>query len=345
MPPFPLIRTALEDLLHDIRSARIAIVGDFCLDAYWFLDPAHEENSLETGLRTRAVREQRYSLGGAGNVAVNLDAIGVKSLSAVGVLGDDPFGPFLRGKLSDRRVNIDGLLLQQRNWSTHVYGKPHRDGREENRVDFGNTNKLSDSVSDSLLEHLRGALGKCTVVVINQQVTSGIHGSHRFRQALAAMITDHPDIRWILDSRHFIDAYPGTIRQINQVEALRLSGKSVTPGTPPDRETVIDACHLLHRRWGTPLIVTRAAAGTIVEDESGLTEISAAVTGEPVDPVGAGDSMLAGVAAALAASRSAPIGAALGTLVAGVTVAKLHQTGTASPEELLALYDRAFSHE
>jgi sugar/nucleoside kinase (ribokinase family) len=339
-----MTRSTLEDLLHDIRSARIAIVGDFCLDAYWFLDPGHEEDSLETGLRTRAVGEQRYSLGGAGNVAVNLHAIGVSSLSVFGVAGNDPFGPFLRAKLAERGVNVDGLLLQG-GWSTHVYGKPYRDGREENRIDFGNTNRLADSVSASLLEHLHGALEKCSVVVINQQVTSGIHGSHRFRQALATMIAGHPDVCWILDSRHFIDAYPGTIRQINQVEALRLSGKSVTPAMPPHRDTVIDACHLLHARWGTPLIVTGGAEGTIVEDESGLTEISAAPTGGPVDPVGAGDSMLAGVAAALAASRSTPVGAALGTLVAGVTVTKLHQTGTASPEELIALYDRAFSHE
>ena len=57
----------------------------------------------------------------------------------------------------------------------------------------------------------------------------------------------------------------------------------------------------------------------------------------PVDPVGAGDSLLAGIAAALAAGE-APLGAAeLGNFAAAVTVQKLRVTGTASPPEILAI--------
>jgi phosphoglycolate phosphatase-like HAD superfamily hydrolase len=56
-----------------------------------------------------------------------------------------------------------------------------------------------------------------------------------------------------------------------------------------------------------------------------------------VDTVGAGDSYLAGVASALAAGYSTEIAAIIGTYVAGVTVQKLFQTGTATPEEILAI--------
>jgi len=55
----------------------------------------------------------------------------------------------------------------------------------------------------------------------------------------------------------------------------------------------------------------------------------------PVDPVGAGDSMLAGIAAALAVGAKPFKAAELGSLVAGVTVQKLMQTGTATAEEIL----------
>jgi phosphoglycolate phosphatase-like HAD superfamily hydrolase len=56
-----------------------------------------------------------------------------------------------------------------------------------------------------------------------------------------------------------------------------------------------------------------------------------------VDTVGAGDSYLAGVASTLAAGYNIEIAAKVGTFVAGVTVQKLFQTGTATPEEILAI--------
>ena len=56
-----------------------------------------------------------------------------------------------------------------------------------------------------------------------------------------------------------------------------------------------------------------------------------------VDTVGAGDSYLAGAASALAAGYSMIDAATIGTYVAGVTVQKLFQTGTATPEEILGI--------
>ncbi len=67
----------LRDLLARIRSARVAVFGDFCLDMYWLLDPALSEVSIETGKRTTAVRREYCSLGGAGNIVANLSDLGV----------------------------------------------------------------------------------------------------------------------------------------------------------------------------------------------------------------------------------------------------------------------------
>lgn len=77
-------RELLSKIISDIRSVKIAIVGDFCLDAYWFIDESLSEISLETGRATTPIKEQRYSLGGAGNVANNITAMGVKDVRAFG---------------------------------------------------------------------------------------------------------------------------------------------------------------------------------------------------------------------------------------------------------------------
>jgi bifunctional ADP-heptose synthase (sugar kinase/adenylyltransferase) len=82
----------LQKILDDISSVRIIVVGDFCLDAYWFIDESMSEISVETNEATRPVSRQRYSLGGAGNVTSNLAALGVKDIMAFGVIGTDPFG-------------------------------------------------------------------------------------------------------------------------------------------------------------------------------------------------------------------------------------------------------------
>ncbi|TFH16069.1 MAG: carbohydrate kinase, partial [Lentisphaerales bacterium] len=73
-------------------SLRIGVLGDYCVDAYWLLDETAVELSLETGRPTHAVCAQQYSLGGAGNVAHNLAALGVGAVRAFGVVGDDVFG-------------------------------------------------------------------------------------------------------------------------------------------------------------------------------------------------------------------------------------------------------------
>ena len=50
----------LLEVLEKIRSVRIAIIGDFCLDAYWFVDESKREISIETGRTTEPVRIQKY---------------------------------------------------------------------------------------------------------------------------------------------------------------------------------------------------------------------------------------------------------------------------------------------
>ncbi|MBI2441635.1 MAG: carbohydrate kinase, partial [Lentisphaerae bacterium] len=72
-------------------------------------------------------------------------------------------------------------------------------------------------------------------------------------------------------------------------------------------------------------------------DAHGLREVPGLQILGRTDSVGAGDSMLAGIAAALAAQYDALTAATLGNFVAGVTVQKLFQTGTATPAEILAI--------
>ena len=115
----------LKELLQKISEVKIAVIGDFCLDAYWFVDKALSEISIETGRPTEPVKYQKYSPGGAGNVTNNLAALGIKDIRAFGVIGDDPFGTEMIRILEQTGINTRNMLVQKNNWSTHVYIKPH----------------------------------------------------------------------------------------------------------------------------------------------------------------------------------------------------------------------------
>ncbi len=326
----------LMDLLDRIRRANIGILGDFCLDVYLLMEPAASEASLETGLSTRPVRTQRYSLGGAGNVASNLQAMGATNLRAFGVIGRDPFGSELTRLLSAGGVTTEGLLTQGENWDTHVYMKPYEREQEQHRLDFGAFNELHTTTAALLLERLTEALPRLDLVLINQQIVRGIH-TREFRAELQAFIGRHPEKTFVVDSRHFPDDYAGSIRKLNAAEGARLLGKDGATFDQLDRREMESLASTLYRRWGKPVFVTRGEHGCVVYDQQGYKEIPGLLILSPVDTVGAGDSMLAGIAAALAVGAEPTQAAELGSLVAGVTVQKLMQTGTASPEEILKL--------
>jgi len=330
-------RQELEQILTAITRARMAVIGDFCLDAYWFLDTTSGEQSLETGRPVHHAHRQRYSPGGAGNVLMNLRSLNAGSLFAFGVIGNDPFGPALERQLAGQGIDTAGMLTQAETWDTHVYGKPYLGHEEQERFDFGTGNRLHDRTAERLINSLRSVLPHVDAVIINEQISSGIHASPTLQQGLQQLIHDHPAMLFLLDSRHASDMYDGALRKLNDHEAVRLCGTTRAPQEPVLVDEARTAATELHARWEKPLVVTRGQYGCIVSDDQGLHEIPGLLILKETDTVGAGDSMLAGTAAGLAAGLDLLAAAAIGGFVAGVTVQKLFQTGTATPEEVLAI--------
>ncbi|NOY79541.1 MAG: HAD family hydrolase [Kiritimatiellaeota bacterium] len=327
----------LEALLEQMPSAHVGVIGDFCLDVYWVLDLSRSERSVETGKTTQPVREQHYSLGGAGNVVANLAALRVGAISVFGAVGDDPFGHRLLRLLEACGADRNGMQVATGPaWQTLTYCKPYVGDEELPRIDMGNFNDLPDRLADAVLEALSAALDGLDVVIVNQQVLTGIH-TPRLRQRLRALIRRRTDKVFVFDGRHYTDSYPEAWLKVNGHEALRLSGTERDPAELVMRDEALTAGRRLHRRFGRPVFVTRGDRGCLVVLDSGVYQVPGLEVIGRVDPVGAGDSFLAGLGAALAAGAAPQEAAAVGNFTAGVTVRKLRQTGTATPEEVLEI--------
>src|SRR6056297_1324038 len=117
------------------------------------------------------------------------------------------------------------------------------------------------------------------------------------------MLAGAPEVERIVDSRDYADEFNGTLRKINLAEARYFGGTRGGEHSDGDSSAaeIEDLCRSLSRRWETPIVVTRGEDGCVVADADRIDTIPGVAMPRPVDPVGAGDALLAGMAAARAA--------------------------------------------
>lgn len=324
----------LEIALAPLHQVNAAVMGDFCLDAYWLFDTETVELSVETGLPVRRVRTQRYSLGGAGNVVANLADLGVGSVRAVGVVGTDLFGAEMLRILERYGVKTQSGMVVDPDWQTMVYSKPCSGPTEENRIDFGAFNTLGSKTIDKLVAALEQAAAASDVVILNQQVPAGV-SPPQVIERINGTIAKYPKTHFIVDARHRPHLYRSAILKLNASEAAQFLGKS------PDAcfsETEVRGLALsISQKTGKAVFLTRGEHGIVVAQNGAVQDVPGIQVLGDTDTVGAGDTVVSALAAALGSGQEPLVAARLANTAAMVTVQKLQTTGTATPAEILAV--------
>ena len=340
----------LDQLLNHFPNLKILVVGDFFLDKYLELDRRLSETSLETGLEAYQVVHVRCSPGAAGTVVNNLRALGAQVV-ALGVIGDDGEGYELKRALTAQGVDIESLMEVPGRF-TPTYTKPmmrEADGRlhELNRLDIKNRRPLPDELQARLVERLRALAPTVQGIVVADQVPEAECGvvTGRVRSALAALGQSRPELIIAVDSRRRIGLFRHVILKPNAREALQAVGSQPQEGVNgsaslQERAAVEAAGVALFRRTGRPVFITIGAEGILVVTREGVQHVPALPVTGPIDIVGAGDSVMAGVVAALCSGATPGEAALLGNLVASVTIRQLGTTGTASPDQVREQFTR-----
>jgi len=328
----------LQGLLSRFSDVNVLVVGDFFLDKYLILDRRLSEVSLETGLEAYQVVEVRPSPGAAGTVTSNFRALDVKVV-ALGVIGDDGEGYELKRALLSRGVDIAPLLECGGRFSP-TYTKPmlrELDGftHELNRLDIKNRTPLSAEVEDAILDQLHKVVPRVQAVVVVDQVQERNCGvvTDRVRDEIAALARVHTGVVFAVESRERIGLFRDIILQANRQEALR--------AVHPDREGEVDLVQAqecaaeLHRRTGRPVFITLGADGILLCDGESYQHIPGVPVSGPLDPVGAGDSVMAGIVSSLCSGATPTEAALVGNLVASITIQQVGTSGTASRAQVL----------
>ncbi len=333
---------SLKTLLSQFKDLRILVIGDFYLDAYWYIDKTRSTLSLETPWHTNPVVEQRYSPGAAGTVTNNLKALGVGTVYTLGVIGEDGFGQTLLTCLQERGCRTD-FMVSAPNWVTPTYLKPIHRGYEDvqtegPRFDIENQAPMSDSVEKAVLDALHTCIPQVDGIIIGDQMPHENLGviTNRVREELCDLAVVYPDKIFFADSRTRIGTYRNVIIKPNRFEAQRAlvpnwNGKIV------DIESAKKCAVSLAEQTQNTVFVTLGEEGILVYHNEQLTHIPGISNADKIDPVGAGDSVSAGIVPTLCGlgSEAAVEAAYLGNLVASITVTKIGTTGTATPEEVL----------
>lgn len=318
--------------LSRLAGAKVAVIGDHALDAYWDFDDAPGELSQETGLSTRVVSAQRYAPGGAANVVANLRALGAAEVRAIGVRGEDPFGSELARRLDALGADTSGLLVDPAE-QTLVFVKPLQGGAELPRIDFGVARAPGDATLARLAEQLRAAVDEGFAIVVNQQVATGLLARERAEliHPIFAPVLD----RVVVDSRHHPLAFGPAVLKLNRKEAFAIEARA-----PHDVTEARNLAARLCAKTGRAVHLTMGAQGVIVATPGACVHIEGVPLAGPIDPVGCGDTFVAALAAARCVGLGEVEAARLANLAAAVTVQKIATTGVATPGEIADLAAR-----
>jgi rfaE bifunctional protein kinase chain/domain len=318
-----------EDLIKIIKrfpEQRIVIIGDAIADK--FVHGSISRVSREAPVFI--LRHQRTETvpGGAANCAMNLAALGAH-VSLISVTGDDESGSELRAKLEAAGVDIEGVVVSDKVQTTTkvriLAGQSHSSKQQVIRIDYEGAPLGEEAIRSAILRRLEHAFAGANGIVISDY-NYGVVDARA-----AELIRKAADVPVLVDSRFRLSEFTGfTAATPNQEEVENLAGAPIS--SADDLET---AAKELKKRLGHhALLVTQGSQGmTLLEGDAAPVHIHAVGAQQAVDVTGAGDTVIATFALALASGASFTNAAHLANYAGGLVVMK-RGTATVSASEL-----------
>ena len=300
-----------------LAGVRILVVGDVMLDRYWFGDVSRISPEAPVPVVKVTYSEER--LGGAANVARNIVALGAQA-TLLSVVGKDEAGQALKRKLAEEP--IDARLHDDAAISTTV--KLRVIGRQQQllRIDFEES--PGHEVLAAKLEEFIERVPQCDAVILSDYGKGGL--THVGRMIAAARQTGKPVL---VDPKG--DDY-SRYRGASMITPNRAEFREVVGSWKTEQEFTAKAERLLAELQLQALLVTRSEEGMTLFGPQGRHHVPTQAR-EVFDVSGAGDTVIATLATALAAGADYQEAVELANRAAGIVVGKLG-TAVASVEEL-----------
>lgn len=319
----------LVELLDHFKNARILVLGDFILDEFVFGEISRV--SREAPVLILKYQETKTCPGGGANTVANIAALGAK-VTPLGVTGDDGGAEQLLALWPDDAVEKRFVIRDPSFRTTRkvriLAGSFHSYQQQVVRLDYESALTLGQQIELRILDSLRSLLPDSDALVISDyslgNLTSAVRGEAiRFAREL--------EIPVIVDSRDNPHKYPGAttitpnITEVEKTLDVRI-GRDLKKLEIVGREVL--------QTWDLRnLLVTRGKLGLSLIGPDQTLHLEAHGSEDAVDVTGAGDTVAAAYATALASGAPYEDAARLANVAGGLVVMK-KGTSTVSPEEL-----------
>ncbi|HPM76151.1 MAG TPA: PfkB family carbohydrate kinase [bacterium] len=320
---------ALLKLLAELPGHRVAVVGDLVADLFVY---AHAERvSREAPVLILEHEEDKVALGGAGNAANNVKALGGEPY-IIGVIGEDKDGDLVLATLRDLGLNTDFIIrdphLPTTTKTRIVASGLHTTYQQMLRIDRGLRHPASPETEKKLLAAIDEAAGVCEVMIASD------YGYGVFSDSVLGRVSAIGQSDWmkvLVDSRHrslqFQGAHLLTPNEPEACEACRMEIRN-------NEDVALAAERMRLGANADAVIITRGKQGMVLKTKGSAADfIGIYGTDEIADVTGAGDTVIATFALATAANAALPLAARLATVTAGLVVLK-QGTATVTPAEV-----------
>ena len=315
----------LTDAVHRLARTSVLVVGDVMLDRFVYGDV--ERISPEAPVPILTVERELAMPGGAGNVVRNLTALGA-SVAFVSVVGDDQDGSDLTGLIGGQ-PNVEPWLLVQGDRSTTVKTRFVSQGQQLLRSDREEVGPIHPKLGERLLRIAGDALAATSVTVLSDYAKGVLSGDIPARMIATARAAGRLVIVDPKGADYARYAYADVITPNRRELAL---ATDMPVGTEAELEAAAQHLRAVHH-FGA-VLVTRSEDGMSLVTADAVHHFPAEAA-DVFDVSGAGDTVVAALAAALAGGLALPIAARLANIAAGIVVGKVG-TAVARGTDLLA---------
>ena len=297
-------------LFEAFSKLKVLVIGDVMVDSYIW--GSVERISPEAPIPVVLAGKKEKRLGGAANVALNLQALGATPIPCA-MVGNDPDGDFFLNCLKERGISGRGVITS-RERPTTVKERVLSGSNQLLRIDTETDKSLSPAEQKTLLQHMKDLLPKCDVVVFEDYDKGVINATiiaETIREANRLGIPTVVDPK----KRNFLEYKGATLFKPNLKELREGLKIEIDPN---DREAIHAAAEALQEKLQAQMVmVTLSEHGVYIKNRQTTHQIPAHVR-RISDVSGAGDTVISVVACGLAARLAVQKMAAIANLAGGL---------------------------
>jgi len=311
----------LRSVVGQLRGCRVLVIGDVMVDEYMKCDVSRI--SPEAPVPVLEVKTHDMTLGGASNAAANIQALG-GSTTIVGVVGRDDTAEAMYGKLDHygivKRLVVDDARPTSK--KTRFVAQ----GQQIVRVDREQRTPVTGDVATAMKKMISSEMAGAQACVLSDYA-KGVITAEIARHAITVARAANVPVVVDPKQRDF-SVYAGATVITPNLHELDAASRGI-------HDITAAVASLLPTVDGSALLVTRSAEGmTLFRGDLAPFHVPA-MAKEVFDVTGAGDTVVATIALALAARLSLEVAVELASVAAAIAVSK-RGTSTVSPDELAA---------